>query len=103
MTVALIGHIDVDENGVARIVGRRTKVLQIAMDKMAHGWSAEEIQAEYPHLTLAQIHAALAYYYDNQVEIDEQIARDVERAESMRDQSRPSPIAEKLKLMGKLS
>jgi uncharacterized protein (DUF433 family) len=60
MTVASIEHIELDNSGTARIVGQRTKVVQIVMDKMANGWSPEEIQGQYPHLSLAQIHAALA-------------------------------------------
>ena len=68
-------HIYIDEHGNARLIGRRTKVYQIALDKLSHGWSADEIQANYPHLTLAEIHAALAYYYDHQQELDALIAQ----------------------------
>src|SRR5580700_5145261 len=38
------------------------------------GMSPEEIALEYPHLTLAQIHAALAYYHVNRDEIETDIA-----------------------------
>ncbi|MEG4809213.1 DUF433 domain-containing protein [Microcoleus sp. F8-D3] len=34
----------------------------------------EEIIAEIPHLNLAQVHAALAYYYANKEQIDTDIA-----------------------------
>lgn len=34
------------------------------------GMSPEEIALEYPHLTLAQVHAALAYYHANRDEIE---------------------------------
>ena len=102
MTVASIEHIEVDNSGTARIVGQRTKVIQIVMDKMANGWSPEEIQSQYPHLSLAQIHAALAYYYDHQAQLDAQIQRDLQHAEQMRDQAEPSPIVQKLRSMGKL-
>lgn len=34
------------------------------------GWSPEEIAANYGHVSLAQVHAALAYYHANREEID---------------------------------
>jgi len=34
------------------------------------GMTPEEIALEYPHLTLAQVHAALAYYHANRDEIE---------------------------------
>lgn len=33
------------------------------------------MRLQYPHLSLAQIHAALAYYYDHQTELDAEIQR----------------------------
>lgn len=38
------------------------------------GMSSEEIALEYPHLNLAQVHAALAYYHANREEIEADIA-----------------------------
>jgi uncharacterized protein (DUF433 family) len=40
------------------------------------GMSPEEIALEYPHLTLAQVHAALAYYHANRDEIEADIAEE---------------------------
>jgi len=40
------------------------------------GLTPEEIAAKTEHLTLAQIHAALAYYHSNREEIDADIARE---------------------------
>ncbi len=40
------------------------------------GLSPEEIAEEFGHLTLAQVHAALAYYHANRGEIDSAIAAD---------------------------
>ncbi|HUK92218.1 MAG TPA: hypothetical protein VLZ81_17590 [Blastocatellia bacterium] len=45
------------------------------MDKVAHGWSSEEVHFQHSRLSLAQIHASLAYYYDHQVEVDSEIER----------------------------
>jgi uncharacterized protein (DUF433 family) len=38
----------------------------------------EELAAEFRHLTLAQIHDALSYYYDHQGDIDRDIAANTE-------------------------
>ncbi len=40
------------------------------------GHSAADIAATYEHLDLSQVHAALAYYYANQPQIDEELADD---------------------------
>jgi uncharacterized protein (DUF433 family) len=90
-------HIDVDEAGVARIAGKRTKVIQIVMDKMAQGWGPEEIHAQYPHLTLAEIHAAFAYYYDHQAEFDAQISQDLREAEELEKQAGQTVSREQLR------
>lgn len=56
----------------------RIRVAQIVMDYLAHGWSAEEICRQHPPLKLAEVHAALGYYYDHQPEIDSEIAAEFE-------------------------
>ena len=40
------------------------------------GYSPAQILVEYPDLNLAQIHAALAYYYDHPEEIEAELAED---------------------------
>ena len=40
------------------------------------GLTPEEIALEYPHLTLAQVHGALAYYHANREEIEADLAQD---------------------------
>lgn len=40
------------------------------------GMSPEEIALEYPHIGLAQVHAALAYYHSNRDEIEADLAQD---------------------------
>src|ERR687886_307628 len=75
MSTAVTTHIRIDENGVAWIDDTQVKVIEVVIDKIAHGSSPEEIHFQYPHLSLAQIHAALAYYYDNQPALDAEIER----------------------------
>lgn len=58
--------------GKPRIAGRRITVQNIAIWHEWMGYSADEIATDYD-LTLAEIYAALAYYYDNRSEIDQSI------------------------------
>jgi uncharacterized protein (DUF433 family) len=92
-----VEHIVLDESGTARLAGRRTKVAQIAMDKIAFGWDAEQIQKQYPHLGLAEIHAALAYYYDHQGEIDRQISEGRAKADALRAQTENLSLVNKVR------
>ncbi len=91
-----ISHIRLDKRGVAWIDRTRVKVIEVVMDRLAHGSSPEEMHFQYPHLSLAQIHAALAYYYDHQKELDEQVARSCELAESMRARALNQPTRKEL-------
>ena len=92
MSTGLTTHIDVDSSGVAWIAGANTKVKQLVLDRLAYGWSPEEMQFQHPHLSMAQIHAALAYYYENQDRLDEEIRRDLEEADRLFDESAHRPI-----------
>ncbi len=78
MPIASIDHVEIDDKGNARISGTRIEVINIAVETRL-GLSPAQIREQYPHLSLAQIHAALAYYYDHQVEIDARIDQSVER------------------------
>ena len=66
----------------SRIRGGRPKIAGTGLTvRRIVGWykmgmSPEEIALEYPHLTLAQVHAALTYYHANQEEIEADIAQE---------------------------
>jgi uncharacterized protein (DUF433 family) len=62
--------IELDERGVAWISGTKTKVIEVVLDRVAYGWSPEEIHFQHNYLSLAQIHAALDYYYEHQAAFD---------------------------------
>jgi uncharacterized protein (DUF433 family) len=83
MTTVLIDYIVLDNKGIARIAGSRSKVTQIVCD-IRNGLSPEQIHESYPHLSLAQIHAALSYYYGHKSELDARIQADEEYVEKMR-------------------
>ncbi len=83
MTETFTTHIEVDDRGVAWIAGTKVKVVEVVLDKVAHGSSPEEIHFQHPHLSLAQIHGALTYYYENQNKIDEQIRSGLEESDEL--------------------
>ncbi|SPE35800.1 conserved hypothetical protein [Candidatus Sulfopaludibacter sp. SbA6] len=61
--------------GRPKIAGTGLTVSRIASwYKM--GMAPDEIALEYPHLTLAQVHAALAYYHVNRDEIEADLAEE---------------------------
>jgi uncharacterized protein (DUF433 family) len=57
----------------------RVRVAQIAMDYLAHGWSAQEMCRQHPYLKPAEVHAALGYYFDHQEEIDGEIEAELQQ------------------------
>ncbi|MGI8966894.1 MAG: DUF433 domain-containing protein [Limisphaerales bacterium] len=95
-------HIHLDKNGVAWIDDTNTKVIEVVLDKLVQGWSAEEIHFQHPHLSLAQIHAALAYYFDHQEELDKKIEKDFREVERLRKLFPESPIIRKLREAARL-
>lgn len=89
-------HIWIDEAGRAWIDDTHIKVTEVVRDYL-QGWSAEQIHEQYPHLSLAQIYSALAYYHDHQQELDAQVAREEREAERLRQVLQSSSLTEKLK------
>jgi uncharacterized protein (DUF433 family) len=77
----------------------RTRVAQIVMDSVGHGWSPDEIRRQHPYLTLAEIHAALAYYFDHTAEIDYEIEAEWRESERLARSATPSPAWERLKAL----
>ena len=77
-------------------------MIELVLDKIAYGWSPEEMHFQHPHLPLAKIHAALAYYYDHQPEIDAEIEQQAQRIQMMRAAAGESPLVGRLREMGKI-
>ena len=84
--------------GRPRISGRRISVADVAVWHEQLRLSADEIAAEYD-LSLAEIHAALAYYFDHREDVDRAI-RESEAFAAAARRDNPSRLAEKLKRMG---
>jgi len=102
MVIGLTTRIEIDATGVAWIAGTNTKVKEVVLDKLAYGWSAEEMHFQHPHLSMAQIHAALAYYYENQDKLDEEIRRDLEEVDQIASKLEPSSLRTRLQSLRKM-
>ena len=64
--------------GSAVIEGTRFPVRSVVTYILRHGLTPEELVTRFSHLTLAQVHDALAYYYDNREEIEREIIANTE-------------------------
>ncbi len=73
------------------------KVMELILDKIAYGWSPEELQYQHPHLTLGQIYSALAYYSDHQEALDREIESQLEHVDKLKKASKPTPLFDKLR------
>jgi len=76
------------------IAGHRIRVADVAIWHERMGMSADEIASDY-NLSLAEVHAALAYYFDHRDEIEESIRDGLSFAEEMRKEH-PSLVKQKL-------
>jgi uncharacterized protein (DUF433 family) len=92
LTAIAMIHISLDEHGVAYVGGTMLKVADVAIALERWGMTAREVQENYPRLTLAQVHAALAYYYDHKAEIDAQTAREEIEVARLRADN-PNPLS----------
>jgi uncharacterized protein (DUF433 family) len=84
MAVVAQEYIEVDDRGVARLIGTRVKVKHLVMAQRGEGYSAEQLIEQYPNLGPARVYAALAYYHDHKAEVDQQIEDGLRFADEMR-------------------
>lgn len=89
-------HIELDEDGTAYVAGTRSRVIDLAMERRSFGYSPEEMQRQHLHLSLAQIHAALAYSWDHQDALDAEIERRAEEADALQQSMSSPPVMERL-------
>jgi len=95
-------HVVLDEAGVPVIVGTNMKVTELVVERMAYGWSPEELHFQHPYLTLGQIYSALAYYWDHREELDQDIERRLQAVDHIQQGMEPSPLVARLKAQGLL-
>ena len=89
-------HIVLDENQVAYIEGTRMKVIQLVLNHLAYNWTPEELKEQHPHLTMGQIHSAMAYCWDHKHKIDETIEHDLKLIDEYKEKLASSSLQERL-------
>lgn len=95
----LVQHIEKTSGvvgGKARIAGTRIRVMDIVLWYEKHGKTADEIVDMFSHITLADVHAAMVYYYDHREEIEHDFKWEAEIASEMKAKY-PSLLKEKLR------
>ena len=80
----------------AFLAGTRVRVLDVYALSEIHGKSPDEIVEALPDLTLAQVHSALAYYFDHRADILQQLREEHETAANVRQSLGEGPLAAKL-------
>jgi uncharacterized protein (DUF433 family) len=89
-------HIELRSNRAgdrkAFIIGTRVSVENVYACHELQGMTPDQIVSAYPHLSLALVHAALAYYYEHADEIRSQMDRDQALADSLASQQGTTPF-----------
>jgi uncharacterized protein (DUF433 family) len=100
MSQVMTDYIEIRQNrrGLDRayIRGTRVRVQDVYVDAEVSGKTPDEIVAAFPHLSLAQVHAALAYYFDHRDAILNEIREDEDFVAQMKARTGPGPLESKL-------
>lgn len=80
----------------------RIRVAQIVIDYLNHGWSPDEICLHYPHFQPAEVHSAMAYYFDHRTEIDAEIEQEQTLIEESHKNAKPTAVELRLRAQGLL-
>ncbi len=96
MSTTTHAHIELNADGVPIISGTTMKVVELVGFNVHQNWDAPELHRQLPYLTLGQIHSALSYFHDHEIEIREDLARREQLAEDIRREMGVSPIRQKL-------
>jgi uncharacterized protein (DUF433 family) len=83
--------------GRPRIDGHRITVEDVAVWHERMGMSPDEIVSSHPSITLSDVHAALAYYYEHRERIDADISDGKRLVEEMKAKAHPSLLRKKLR------
>lgn len=78
----------------------RIRVAMIVESYLAHGYSPQEMCRQFPHLRLSEAYSAMAYYFDHQPEIDDEIAAGLKAYQDAASKAPPSPFRARLREPG---
>jgi len=85
LTIDLIATDPTVRNGRPCIAGTGLRVTDIVMAHLFHGRTPDEIAADYA-VALAQVYAALAYYYEHKEDLDAAIRAQIATARRLKEQ-----------------
>src|SRR5207244_10131139 len=88
-------------SGQPRIDGTRIKVKHIYVWVERMGMTPAQVVADYPHLTMAQVHAALAYYWSHCDEIHQDSENEDKLVAELKAKAGPSKLQERLPASGR--
>ncbi len=86
-TIESINLISIDPNvrgGRPCIAGTGLRVTDVVMATLFHQRTPGEIASDY-EISLAQVHAALAYYYQHKTDLDADIRQQIETARELKE------------------
>lgn len=89
-------HIVINDTGIPIIQGTTMKVVELVLEHKAYAWGPEELQANHPYLTLSQVYSALAYYWDHQEALEQDLQRRLQRIDTLKKKLKPSRIRARL-------
>ena len=84
LTIDLIASDPAIRNGQPCIAGTGLRVIDLAVAHLFHRRQPEEIAADYD-LSLAQVYAALAYYYSHKPTLDQDIRTQVDKGRTLKE------------------
>jgi uncharacterized protein (DUF433 family) len=99
MEPALAKHIESHPDrcgGKPCVAGTRIRVWDVYVWHELQGKSAEEIVTNFPQLTLGDVHAALAYYWDNRESIEREMKEAEHFVAGLKAKLGPGPLAAKM-------
>jgi uncharacterized protein (DUF433 family) len=85
-----------DELGSIRLTGQRVGLAHLLYG-YNDGFSPEMLWSEYPAIPLALIHKVIAFYLENQAEVDAYLAQCQDTIEHQRRQPSPGPTVAEMR------
>lgn len=86
-------HVVLDDTGRPYVEGTRYQVRMLGLEHVLYGWSPEELKWQHSDLSMGQVCAALAYYFDHQSQMEAETEAERRTVDELRaGESQPSRI-----------